>query len=71
MMDLDEQAYAMIRANVAEGKRLQSQMPPDPPKEKIMSLATALEQRRKIDELIARMRDRMSGYTREASDGQA
>ena len=61
----DEKAYAMIRANVEANRRLESFYPPCAPVELIMSMETVLEQRRKIAEICARMRAREAGMTRE------
>jgi hypothetical protein len=56
--DLDAQAEAMIAASVATARRLQSLSPPDPPKERIMTMETVTEQRQVIAATLARMAER-------------
>jgi hypothetical protein len=63
--DLDAETYAVIARNVEANRRLQSLGPPDAPKERVMSLETVMEQRRKIAAISARLSER----ARRWSDG--
>lgn len=58
MDDLDEHTYAIIQANTAANKRLESFYAPDPPKQAVMSLATVVSQRAQIEILVSKMRQR-------------
>jgi hypothetical protein len=62
-LDLDERTYAIINANTEAAIRVQSFQPPDPPKEKAMSMATVLEQRRKIADILAKFAERRQHWT--------
>lgn len=64
MIDEDEIVLAHIRANTEESKRLQANYVCDAPKELVMSIETVMEQRHKIDELLAKMRVRHTQTTR-------
>lgn len=54
-IDLDKETYAKIAANTAEVRRFHPQTSTE---EKIMSHETVMEQRKKIDELLNKMKSR-------------
>lgn len=62
MIDEDEAAYAMIARNTAAARLLESRQPPPSAKEDVMSIETALEQRRKADEIAARLNARARNW---------
>lgn len=62
MIDEDEAARAMIERNTAAARLLESRQPPPAAKEAGMSIETALEQRRKADEIAGRLRTRAQNW---------
>lgn len=59
-VDHDALAYAMIKANTEANMCLER---PGLPKEKNISLETVMENRRKIDEICARLKARAANWT--------
>lgn len=58
-MDLDEEVYARIKAHTDSIRKLESHYPPRAPRELIMSIETVREQRKKVEEIAARLRSRL------------
>jgi hypothetical protein len=61
-MDLDEETYAIITANADAAKRVEANQH-RAPVERVMSMETVLEQRRKVEALCAKMRARARAIT--------
>jgi hypothetical protein len=61
-MDLDEETYAIITANNDAAKRVEANQH-RAPVEKVMSMETVQEQRRKVEAICAKMRARAAALT--------
>lgn len=73
-MDLDEETYAVIRANNEAALKLEAfSSSQQEPKELIMSMESVMEQRRKADLIAQRLRSREAALTRSLGepDGQS
>ena len=62
MIDEDEAARAMIERNTAAARLIESRQGPPQAKEAVMSPETALECRRKADEVADRLRARAQAW---------
>jgi hypothetical protein len=68
--EISPKAYAMIDETNENWVRLYAAHP-QLPKEKNMSIETVMENRKKIDQICARLRAREATMTRSVEDGQA